>query len=128
VDADYLPGGTTHEVARYTWEHAERPQENLNTSAPPNAAGTPQATDGGAADVFADVTVGSAGDAAVPVRFTVTGGGTLAQADGQTDSLGRAKVVYVPPADGSGTATITATATVDGTSYTKALNIAYQPA
>jgi hypothetical protein len=128
VDADYLPGGTTHEVARITWETAARPQENVNTSAPPNAAGTPAVADGGAADVFADVTVGSAGDAAVPVRFTVTGGGALVQADGQTDGTGRAHVVYVPPADGTGTATVTATTTVDGQDYTRSLVIAYQPA
>jgi hypothetical protein len=112
-------------------------KEDLNTSAAANASGKPTVTDGGAADVFDDVTVSGNSDANAPVQFTVQGGGTLAQPGGQsnvaqtdtqTDSVGRANTVYVPPATGSGTATITATTTVDGQTYTKSLDIAYEPA
>jgi hypothetical protein len=88
---------------------------------------TPTVIDGAAAELFADVQVGGDEVAALPIRFTLAGAGALNDAEGQTDDLGEANAFYVPPADGSGIATITAITTVDGKDYTKSIDVAYQP-
>src|SRR5262249_26013954 len=88
----------------------------------------PEVIDGTTASLYADVLVGDAVVSAVPVAFSVTGAGSLAGANTQTDDFGLANTLYVPPDDGSGISTATATVIVDGKTYTKSLGIAYEPA
>jgi hypothetical protein len=89
---------------------------------------TPEVIDGTSASLFADVFVGDTVVASQPVEFTITGAGSMSATENQTDDSGLANDFYVPPATGSGTATITATTTVDGKDYTKSIDITYQPA
>ena len=72
---------------------------------------------GGFTDIIADVKVDDVHIAGVPVTFSVSGGGALSSQLGGTDENGRATVLYQAPAEGTGSAVITATAELNGTSY-----------
>lgn len=77
---------------------------------------------GGATSVIADLSVGGAVQAAIPVTFNLTGPGVLNATAAQTDSAGRAEVIYFAPAADT-SVTVTAEAVVDGQSYTRTVTI-----
>jgi len=69
-----------------------------------------------------DVAVGDQRGVGVPVTFS---GGDLSVTQTNTDEFGQAETFYAAPASGSGSATITAQATVQGTAFSKSVTISY---
>jgi hypothetical protein len=104
------------------------PTNQLRRAARLDATQTPVVIDGNPARFQVDVTVGGQRLANLPVTLSEQGAGSLQTTATQTDGFGESSSIYVAPATGSGTATVTATTTVDGQTYTKSLDIAYQPA
>lgn len=62
--------------------------------------------------------------AGATVAFAVSGGGTVSAATASTDSVGRAEVLFITPPR-PGASTLTATAVIDGQTYTRNVTVRY---
>ena len=74
----------------------------------------------------AEVRVGGARVAALPVQFSLSGEGTLTGRAISTDNSGRASVLYLAPLEGEGTAVVSARATLQGIDYTQSYTLTYR--
>ena len=84
---------------------------------------------GGTSTVIADLDVGGVVMPGIPVAFVVSSGlGVLSATTADTDAAGRAQVSYLAPFSPT-TATVTATAVVEGQTYTRVvpINVAALP-
>jgi hypothetical protein len=102
-----------------------RPRSGAPSNPAPGQA--PVVHNGTDASVTADVQVGGSRVPNLPVQFTLTGPGQLTTRNSQTDEFGQAETLYVPPASGSGTASITVTTRVDGAMITQSLSVQHNP-
>ena len=85
-------------------------------------AGATDIESGSATPVDLTVFVGDARGVGVPVTFS---GGDLSVTQTQTDEFGQAETFFAAPSSGSGSTTITAQATVQGSALSKSVAIGY---
>jgi hypothetical protein len=111
VDTTRAPASTLNASLTFVVDGAV----TLNLSAP-------DTIEGGSSQVIADLSIGGNTLPDTPITFTLTGPGALSESARNTDSVGRAQITYIAPSS-AGSATVTATAVVDGQTYTKTVTI-----